>query len=286
MTVNILWRNAVIDSSLGAVGFQELRGWNDSPDVRSSDADRGGMHGQIPGPMLLSGRIVEIDFVILDPAQIPLMLGAIVPVSNPVEETLTISNFETYPPQTVQARPIRWLVPTNRDWFMGRKTGTWQFKATDPTKYSADLLTETCSLPAGSSGLSFGPGGVAWPAAFGTVATGGSVDVTNLGTADTWPVFLLSGPLTGPSITDTATGRTLRFSPSFVIPAGQQVVIDTNAKTALMGGANVRASMLTATWFPLDGSAVTGAPVTHEIGFTAAIAEAGLLTATWRHAWL
>jgi hypothetical protein len=283
MTVNIQWRNAVIDSSLFSVGFVGMRGWLDSPDMRSSDSDRGGRHGQIPGQLLSSGRIFEVDWEIIDgnPATLRTMLAATTPTENPAEEPFTLTSFEDFPALVTMARVTHWSVPTMREFFAGkRRTGTWQFKATDPKIYNANSSTEVTALgTGGGSGLSFGPGGVAWPAAFGSQPTGGGVVVTNIGPAATWPVFTLDGPLTGPAITNLDTGRRLMFNPSFVIAAGQQVVIDTDAKTVLLNGVGRRDALTVAQWFPIDGD------TTVHIGFTAAAAEAGQLRVAWVDAW-
>ena len=280
MSIHIEWRGTVIDNTAGSVGFVDLRGWFESPDTRQSDTDRGGRHGQIAGQLLASGRIVEVDWLILDgqTSTLVAMMAATSPDENPVEETLLVSGFDGFPAQTINARPTRWTPLTVADFVKGKRQGTWQFKATDPRLYNADASSVTTQLATSAgSGLAFPLG---WPADFGPLPAGGQLAATNIGSASTWPVFILNGPLTGPVITELATGRQIRFASTFVIAAGQQVVIDTDARTVLLNGVSRRDQVTAAQWFPIGGGQ------TVQIGFTAALAETGLLTVQWRDAWM
>lgn len=286
VTVQIGWRDTIIDSSLGSVGFVELRGWLDSPDIRQNDADRSGRHGQIPGQLLAGSRIFEIDWLILDGLASTLyaMQTATALDEDPVEEPFMLSGIAPWPAQQVACRPTHWAVPTAAQFFRSNlRQGTWQFKATDPRVYSADQnqLVTGLAISGGS--------GVPWPAGyplnFGPLPSGGSINVPNAGSAATWPVFILDGPLTGPSITNLDTGRTIAFNPGFVLPAGQRVIIDTDAKSITQNGVSRRDSVLTAQWFPIPGSR-PATPSVVRLGFSAVAAEAGLLTVQWRDAWL
>lgn len=73
----------------------------------------------------------------------------------------------------------------------------------------------------------------------------GSLPITNFGTIDAPVVFTVTGPAKNPSI--TLGGHTLSWN--MTVAAGQQLVVDTDAHTATLGGGgDVRAYMIQRDW--------------------------------------
>lgn len=275
----VQWRNVLIGDPDLRIVLTEVRGWLDSPDMRSADADRPGRHGQFPGPLFAGGRTIEVDFGIEDATLLSTMQAAPAPSENPTEEPLTLW-IGTDRPQMVQARCTKWAVPTGIDFSVGLRIGTFQFKATDPRRYSTGLHTATTGLPKPSdSGLAFP---LAFPLAFGEGVQGGNIAVANGGGAAVWPVLVIDGPVTGPVITCLDDGKVIAFNPTFKILAGQQLVIDSDTRAVLLAGSTSRRDQVdTAQWFPLP------AGKTVRIGFSAASFEPDArLTVQWRDAWL
>lgn len=277
--MQVQWRGVLIGDTDRRVLLSEVRGWLDSPDMRTSDSDRPGRHGQFPGSMFAGGRTIEVDFTILDESMLAAMQAAPIPDENPVEESLTVW-VGTAQAQTVQARCARWSLPTDAQFAAGYRRGTYQFKATDPRKYGTSLRTASTGLPAPvDSGLAFP---LAFPLDFGAGVQGGDMTVYNGGDAAMWPVWIIDGPVTGPIITCLDTGKQLAFDSSFTVLAGQQLVIDTDSRSVLLAGTTSRRDQVTtAQWFPLPGNART------RVGFSAAAYDAGArLSVQWRDSWL
>jgi hypothetical protein len=127
--------------------------------------------------------------------------------------------------------------------------------APDPRRYSTTLLQPSVGLPLpGSGGLAFP---LVFPLTFGSGAAGGQMTLTNGGTTAVWPVWSVLGPVDGLSITNLTTGQTLTFDPTFSIPAGQTLVIDTDARSVKLQGVNRRDALVTAGWFQLLPTADT-----------------------------
>lgn len=273
----VQWRNVVIGDAGRKVLLSGLKGWLDSPDMRNSDSDRPGRHGQFMGQMLASGRTIEVDFTILDSSMLTAMRAAPIPDENPIEEDLVIwAGYDV--PLIVQARCQRWTMPTDAQWAAGYNRGTFQFKCTDPRKYGLTLQTATTTMPIpAGSGLPFP---LAFPLKFGPPATGGFVTVLNRGNAAVWPVFVIGADIAAPIISDLGSGRRIVFDGGTL---GQSIVVDTETRQVSRSGVTARPDVITAQWFAL----APGVP--QRIGFSSgyeAYSDTGTLTVQWRDAYL
>jgi hypothetical protein len=74
----------------------------------------------------------------------------------------------------------------------------------------------------------------------------GSVTVDNVGDADTYPVFTITGPVASANLTNTTTGQTISVSPG--VDAGDVMVIDTREtrRSVIVNGTENRYGDLTA----------------------------------------
>jgi hypothetical protein len=75
--------------------------------------------------------------------------------------------------------------------------------------------------------------------------------VTNSGEAVSWPTYVVTGPVTGPVINNVTAGRILQWASSFTLEAGQEMVIDTDARSVTINGAARRDTLTVAEWAPL-----------------------------------
>jgi hypothetical protein len=278
-SMQVQWRDALIGDPDGRIRLTEVRGWLESPDMRVGDVDRPGRHGMFAGELRTTGRIIEVDWRIVDDDEaLAQMRGIGTPSENPAEEPLALW-VGTDEVQMVQARCHRWSIPTTVNWTTRVYEGSLMFKATDPRRYSINLSTASTGLPApAASGLAFP---LAFPLDFGAGTSGGEIMATNQGAAATWPVFTVTGPVTGPVITNLNTGQRLQFAGDFTVAAGQELVIDTDARTALIGGVTRRNELITAQWFPINADSSA------RIGFTASSYDASAqLQIQWRSAWM
>lgn len=111
-------------------------------------------------------------------------------------------------------------------------------------------------------------------------ASVGALPVTNAGSVETWPELTIIGPCSNPSITLGGVGLFL----TYVLAAGEQLVIDTNPRrrTVKLGGTSDRYGAIDATrsqWFSLQPGVNT-----LQLGFTSYSSPAAL-ECRWRDAW-
>jgi hypothetical protein len=264
-------------------GLLGLTGWYGAPAPRRVSTDRPGRHGALPGELRAGERIVEAELqfghnrpvgefaATRDALAVALAWG-----ENPLEESLVVQLDGVA--TMVEARVINADLPTNRDYMLGYATAAIQWAASDPRRYSLDLQQEITGLPeASTSGLAFPLG---FDLDFGPGQAGGQLFLANHGNTPAWPVWQLQGPVTGPIITDAASGRQLRFREDFAILAGQILRIETDTSSVAIGQATRRHELTTAEWFPIEpGGGLT------QVRFTAS-AGAGTLTGFVRHAWM
>lgn len=150
--------------------------------------------------------------------------------------------------------------------------------AIDPRKYGLFPVSASTTKASTSSGLSWPldwstGGGLNW----GTSTSTGRLSLSNAGTAETWPTFTLTGPLTNPVLTNTLTGQQLAYNQT--IASGSSLIISTSpyARTVATGtGADQRANLTTAQWFPVPAngsvSVQLGSSSVGDTGYVSAIA--------------
>lgn len=134
-----------------------------------------------------------------------------------------------------------------------------QMVARDPIKYGPDI-TYTTGLSVAGGGLEFPlfSGGAGGALDYGANGDLGRVDITNAGTADSWPTFLVSGELTaGFYIQNLDTGSLLRYDR--IVSAGSTVSLNSRTGEVLVNGVSDGSTYLTiANWFSIPaGSSQT-----------------------------
>lgn len=151
-----------------------------------------------------------------------------------------------------------------------------QLVAPDPRRFGPDVTAST-ALPSTTGGLTV-PFTVPFTISATTVT--GQIALTNPGTVN-GPVSLrISGPVTGPIVTHVASGRSLVFSSSITLGAGEWLDVDAEAMSVLANGQSSRNGWVTSRGWPLFE------PGANTYAFTAASFSAGaLLTVTGTPAW-
>lgn len=227
------FRDTLFGSPATNLGITDCIGWL-GYSLRGSNLERPGRHGTFPGQTHAEERVIEVELTAIDddPTHIRTLRQMTAPDEDPVEEPLAMW-FETEQPQVVMAKLKRQAIPTDHEFSVGHHRATLQFIASDFKRYA---VTESTSpmvgLPSpGIGGLTFP---LTFPLAFGTPGTPGSTTVTNTGDVATWPVYTLTGPITGPVIT---TGSSvLRFATDFELELGQTAIIDADTRSVLING--------------------------------------------------
>ncbi|ACU39452.1 phage distal tail protein [Actinosynnema mirum] len=121
-------------------------------------------------------------------------------------------------------------------------------------------------------------GGLDW----GTPASNGSMALINMGTAEVWPVYTITGPATQPRLYLPSTGETLLYSGT--LAAADTLVIDSHPhrQSAWLNGVAER-FLLQADWWavPPTSTATTVAFASEDTGPTAATATASVSPGWW-----
>lgn len=253
------WKGVLLGpgTSLRTVG---LGGLQDLPGMRNSGtAPIEGFHGSFPTPALLDRRYVTWDYLIAQP---PALARAAVDTLQSVTTLPEPGPAAPESPLCLQIDGRRWLmlaqvirrsIPVDPDYALGVMRGSVQWVCSDPRLFQLPQRTASTGLPtAGSGGLVFP---LVFPLFFGTGTAGGQVLLDNTSRAEAWPTFRLTGPALGPVITDLDRGSVLRFDPTWTLPAGQTIEIDTRPgyRTVLFtpSGVSVSARLFTRQWFSI-----------------------------------
>lgn len=278
------WRGVLFGFPATPLAISNLTGWLDMPPTRSTPVDRPGRHGAFPSQLRASARVVEVEFTLADINDDYTALGRLIDATalgeDDAEEPLVIwAGTDTA--QMVMARCEKRAIPTDQDWSVGDHRATVQWvAATNPRRQSVALHTQTIGLPATSVGGLVFP--LVFPLDFGSGHGGGRLVAINAGNAPSWPTFTLTGPLTGPIISNQDTGAQLIFDPTFVLTAGQQLVIDTDQRTVTLSGVSRRDRLVTAQWFPLAKTSATNVGFSHVGTYD----PAASFRADWRDSWI
>lgn len=262
--------------------LQDITGWQDSAGVRVGITARPAEHGAFDGPSFLEPKVFTVKGA---------AYGASYAATKQARDIMTsVLGDPTLGLQTLTVR-----TPGYRDMQLdvrrsdqaktspiGKDGLTFSFALTvvapDPLRYSTSATSQLVGLPAaGAGGLVFP---LVFPLVFGSGTAGGDTTVTNNGTIAVWPTLSVTGPVTGPVITNVTTGEVLAFDSAFAVPAGQTLTIATRERLVTLAGINRRDQLVTAEWFRI----ATGAQ-TIRFGHVGVYDPAAQLTVAYREAW-
>jgi len=215
-----------------------------------------------PRPMTMAGTCIAPTAALAS-----LALDRLIDACSLDDTTLTV----------VESGRSRWCTvrrdgPVLPPQWIGTCAFTWsiQVVALDPRKLGAPL-TDSTGLPSSTGGLVVP---VTVPFAINSTVVSGQVSLFNPGN-ETGPVTLrIDGPVTGPVITHVGSGLQLIFSASLTLGAGEFLLVDMEAHTAMAQGQSSRANWIVSRGF----SGFEPGPNTW--AFTAASTSAALLTVT------
>lgn len=248
------------------------------PEVRINQQDRDGADGEFVFAQFTRGRTLAITGMLKIPTgQYPEQyldqyLATFAPRSTDAPFYYKTPGVDQ---RVIFCRPTAAPVDYDEQLNTGYIPFIVQLIAEDPRKYSAGQLTF------GPVGLPSTVGGRAYPKsyakAYGTIATGGTVVVTNQGTHTTYPVITVVGAVANPIVTNESTDTEMRFNVS--LSTGDRLVVDTAISKVTLNGTD-RSDLLIGT----DVLYLT--PGTNSVRFSAnSFTSSGTLTGTYRHAW-
>lgn len=258
------WAGAVRDL-VGVKGYGSLR---------NGDIERARAHGNVPGPQFSTERVIT--------ATVPLFGSTLSDLEQAMDAALVVRSDELpllwrlrgAEVRRVDARVREFAMAVDRDYSIGVSRAIIQFVASDPRIYANDLRSASTGVGSVTGGQGFP---LSFPHGFGT-ATAGTITAQNDGTSPAPWVATLTGPLTSPFIDLVGADGLLAFA-GFELAAGETLVIDSLARTVLLGGTTSRFSALTTRdWFDLPpGSSTVG---------LGAVSGSGSLSLAWRDTYL
>jgi hypothetical protein len=258
--------------------LQSMEGW-DSPDVRSEYTEREADHGAWASPVYFGARPITLAGTVTAPDRISLesALEQLRSAASLTDTTLVVYEVATPKQATVRrsGKPLFAYV-TDRI-----ATYSVMVTAADPRRYSTTLSTGTAGLPSTTGGLT---PPVTFPITFSATTVSGSIAAVNVGTFETRPVLTITGPVVAPSIAALYSDGTVRqLIYTLDLVSGDVLVIDTDARTAVLNGTVSRRRFLTV---PAGWPAIpAGQSVTYQFQSSTYNATA-TLAATWRSAWM
>lgn len=192
---------------------QEITGWLSLPQLDNLNVQRPSRHGAWPARRLAQQRIVTIRLQpqsFGDPAEIDDLLDQLDAVTgvlaDETEWPLVIKGYGTA--QLAYGAIMDRDVVMDGLYSVGAPTVSVMIVCSDPRRYS--LVRTGVNLPADQT-----------------------VEASNAGNTATNPILRITGPVVDPTITNLTLDRSVQFS--LTLDDGEQLVIDTDAGTAVVG---------------------------------------------------
>ncbi|MEH0445420.1 hypothetical protein QA811_17610 [Streptomyces sp. B21-102] len=265
-----------VDAAGVAWFLQTLEGW-DSPETRAEFTDREGDHGAWASPVYLGSRPITLAGTIDAPSQAALETAMEqLRVAAGLTDTL-LTVWQTVPKQCLVRRsgkPLLQYITDTKALFSVMVT------AEDPRRYSTVQQSGTTGLPVTTGGLLFP---AVAPFVFSASGATGTIAAANEGSFETRPVLTVAGPVVAPLLSALyADGTVRQLTYSQTLQSGEQLVIDTDARTVLLNGVSRRRFLTVAQGWPTIPAASS---VTFQFQSSTYSATA-TLTAAWRSAWM
>lgn len=278
-----------LTSSVASITFRGLEGL-ENPEVRLDVYDNPGIRGQTVAQALDGGRLVTLTGA-LHPSpdatdkqlsylqQRAALIAATTPTYDQYGrvEPLTLRLIDLddteYHLSVYKARPLKAAreLPTRNEWQL-------QLLNASGVIESATASSATMYLPQDTGVLLGDDGELDVPFLLGA-STGGSVSVTNAGSAIVMPTIVIYGPITNPVITNATTGLSLSLSHTLL--QGESITINMDRRTVVQGQTTNRMGVITA------GSRFWGLqPGENTIQLRAATYDSGYATMSFKSAFI
>ncbi|WP_407316626.1 hypothetical protein UQW22_09860 [Isoptericola halotolerans] len=247
-------------------GWRLRNGFKSLPPVRVQDEARPWAHGTWDAPDWADGRTFTLSWKVR--ATDSMSYGAAL---DALERVMVPGRVVTLWVRLPRQGLLRWHVkvrrfeiPVDAVFDVDLVTdAACQLYAADPVGYGPGQSASTGFGDSSGSGLQFdlftdGEDMVTGFLEFGQPASSGRLSLSNPGTAETWPVYEVSGPTAneGFEIVDVPTGRRIRFEG--YVPFGSTLTIDTGDGSVLLDDVADRSGLLTLReWSPIPAGGST-----------------------------
>lgn len=234
------WSGLRFFGRTGRYTIHEIDGW-EGWQGEWSGAARPQAHGSFDEGGFVPSRTVRMSGLCATPELRDAFLAELGAHFAPGKQSLTVTRAGRT--LMADARLVRYR-PVSVSWATGAFAWEVQWVCPDPLRYGV-LLSVSSAFPELVGGLRYplytdGEGTTLGWLDYGEPSTTGTVELTNTGTAEAWPIFEVAGPTPadGFEIVASGTGRRLVYSGH--VPAGSRLVIDTGAGTVVIDGVSDR----------------------------------------------
>lgn len=245
-TLAVSWPGAV------KMACDEIDGWKDTVSLDVISVPRGIGDGNYTAARFPSqARMLTIGGYIVCPnrATLDSLLDLLVIQAFPEDVDIKLTRFEPVP-KYVTGRLADKVLVTQYMPAEGQARWETMLLCSDPFKYDAvNVLTGTTGIAGVTTG------GRTYPRVYPLVytstsgGTGNAITVTNIGTARTYPVITIVGPVnSGWRVENSTTGDTMGFE--ITLTTGDILVIDSQNKFATLNGSPVN-GLLNGDWWSL-----------------------------------
>lgn len=237
--------------------FDTLDGWHDGPPVKGSTTDRPAAHGVFGERVWRGARMVSVRGSVLcvsraQASRVQMTLAALLAEGHLAD--LTVSDVD----QGDLTATVRLATDPSINWDRVSTVVDYdlRFLAPDPLRYGAPVSVST-SFPELVGGLEYdlytdGAGADLGYLDYGAASTTGRVALSNPGTADSWPQFEVTGPVSSAGFEIATVGTDARLVFAGGVPAGSRLVLDSATGAVLIDGQADRAGLLTfRDWAPI-----------------------------------
>jgi len=259
----------------------DLDGWRGLPGAQLSDIERPQAHGSYPGDVVGDSATITYTFRVRDDD--PTDPDARLRDLQTIEDHTPLDGVER--PLVVHdgleatmrmARVIDRDVPMDLSYSAGPIECAVQWRCADPRRYSLTQELVSVGLASSVGGLAYP---LTYPLTYGT-SQGGTRAVTQRGSSTAPLLVTLRGPLINPVLSCSA-GWVLIFR--LTLAAGETLVVDTSAGTALLNGTADRLYTVDALSSPLERCVLP--PGTWSMNLSAP-SGSGSADVAYRHAYL
>lgn len=214
--------------------WKNLIGWRDLPSAAVADSQRPQAHGTYPGSVFGDSITVTYDYLLRgsfeEKVEARNAIERWAPMDG-IERPLVIDDGDG--PWFRMARVTSRTVPQDHQSRVGPWACSMQFLCADPRRYSLDEKTFRVAIPSSSGGLQYP---LNYALEYGSY-TGGGGNVRNDGAVATPVVVTFTGPLVDPKLSAT-NHQSWVMGFDLTLAAGETLVVDTAAGTALLNGAD------------------------------------------------
>lgn len=272
-TGGLLYPAAGIDLEFGETDdngvtwlLHKVTGWDGPPVQGGGVIPRSGDHGGWASPQYFAPRLPILTCTAMAPTQwhrdaARALLSHAVPVSD-----LAVFRYDEPISKVAQVRRTDRITETYPD--LASVQFTVPLIAPDPRKYATQGKTVTFAPGAGgvTTGITLP---VILPFTLPPKQPSGSIAVINAGNFETRPLFVITGPITSPVVSNVTTSQSVSWTGLQVL-AGQQFTVDFLAQQGTLNGSFRPADPFSSWWnlppgtstIAVSGSGDTGGTVT------------------------